>query len=301
MTHTMPALSNHTRSEELYLELMKHCLTRLLWKEKYRPIDRSFQGWRRALLAPMHAVLRRMGLEIVQVEPDRTADRREGRDWPLEAETMVGLKRLDSLQYCVTEVLRRRIPGDLIETGVWRGGSSIFMRAILKAYGDQSRTVWLADSFRGLPPPDPQRYPVDRGDTLWQYSELAIPMSEVRANFERYGLLDEQVAFLPGWFKDTLPAAPIKQLAVLRLDGDLYESTMDALGALYPKVSPGGFIIVDDYGLPTCRAAVDEFRRMHGITEPLRQIDWTGAFWQRSIETMQARSGQQDSVLQRAS
>ncbi|MFO0707239.1 MAG: TylF/MycF family methyltransferase [Nitrospira sp.] len=301
MTHRMPALSNQTGPEELYLELMKHCLTRLLWKEKYRPLDRALRGWRRALVAPMHALASRMGLEIVQLEPDRTADRREGRDWPLEAETMVGLKRLNSLQHCVTEVIRRRIPGDLIETGVWRGGSSIFMRAVLKAYGDRSRTVWLADSFRGLPPPDPKRYPVDRGDTLWQYSELAIPMAQVQANFERYGLLDEQVAFLPGWFRDTLPTAPINQLAVLRLDGDLYESTMDALGALYPKVSAGGFVIVDDYGLPTCRAAVDEFRRMHGITEPLQQIDWTGAFWQRSSETMRAHSEQHGDVLQRTS
>ena len=123
------------------------------------------------------------------------------------------------------------------------------MRAVLKAYGDCSRKVWLADSFCGLPQPDPARYPVDQGDTLWTYKELAISLEEVKTNFSRYGLLDEQVAFLPGWFRDTLPAAPINQLAVLRLDGDLYESTMDALTALYHKVSPGGFVIVDDFGL----------------------------------------------------
>jgi len=269
-------------SQELYLQLMKQCLTRMLWREKYRPLAAPLSGWRRVVLTPLQSLARRAELELVHVEPDRAEARREGRDWPLEAETMVGLKRLDNLQYCVTSVIQHGVPGDFIETGVWRGGSSIFMRAILKAYGDRSRTVWLADSFQGLPQPDPARYPVDRGDELWKYSELAIPMEQVKANFARYDLLDEQVAFLPGWFRDTLPSAPIERLAVLRLDGDLYESTMEALVALYPKVSVGGFIIVDDYGLPTCRAAIEDFRRAQGITDPIQLIDWTGAFWQRS-------------------
>ncbi len=273
--------------EELYLHLMKQCLTRMLWKEKYRPMT-SINGWRRLIFDPLRSLLRQVQLEVVHIEPDRTAARQDGRDWPLEAETMIGLKRLDNLQHCVTSVIREGVPGDLIETGVWRGGSSIFMRAVLKAYADRSRKVWLADSFRGLPQPDPVRYPVDHGDTLWTYKELAISIEEVKANFSRYGLLDEQVAFLPGWFRDTLPAAPITQLAILRLDGDLYESTMDALTALYHKVSPGGFVIVDDFGLPTCRAAIEDFRQARGITDPIHQIDWTGAFWRRSTENTRA-------------
>ncbi|NOS79074.1 MAG: macrocin O-methyltransferase [Nitrospira sp.] len=289
-----------TTSEELYLELMKHCLTRMLWREKYRPMATSLSGWRRVVLKPLQLLARRAQLELVHVEPDRAAARQEGRDWPLEAETMVGLKRLDNLQHCVTSVIRNGVVGDLIETGVWRGGSSIFMRAILKAYGDTSRKVWLADSFRGLPPPDPSRYPVDEGDTLWKYSELAIPMEQVKANFSRYGLLDDQVAFLPGWFRDTLPMAPIERLAVLRLDGDLYESTMEALVALYPKVPAGGFVIVDDYGLPTCRAAIEDFRQAHGITDPIQLIDWTGAFWQRSTADRGAMSARRDSPSLRA-
>ena len=273
--------------EELYLHLMKQCLTRMLWREKYRPMT-SVNGWRRVVFEPLQSLLRQVQLEVVKIEPDRVGERQEGRDWPLEAETMVGLKRLENLQHCVTSVIRNGVPGDLIETGVWRGGSSIFMRAVLKAYGDYSRMVWLADSFRGLPQPDPARYPVDQGDTLWTYKELAISLEEVKANFSRYGLLDDQVAFLPGWFRDTLPGAPINQLAVLRLDGDLYESTMDALTALYHKVSPGGFVIVDDFGLPTCRAAIEDFRQVRGITDPIHQIDWTGVFWQRSTENMGA-------------
>lgn len=286
--------------QELYLQLMKQCLTRMLWREKYRPMAASLNGWRSLVLKPLQHLVRQAQMELVHVEPDRTDVREEGRDWPLEAETMVGLKRLENLQACVTSVIRNGVPGDLIETGVWRGGSSIFMRAILKAYGDTSRKVWLADSFRGLPPPDPARYPVDAGDTLWKYSELAIPLEQVKANFARYGLLDEQVEFLPGWFRDTLPTAPIERLAVLRLDGDLYESTMEALVALYPKVSAGGFVIVDDYGLPTCRAAIEDFRQAQGITDPIQLIDWTGAFWQRSAVNHVVTLARQDASSLRA-
>lgn len=194
---------------------------------------------------------------------------------------MIGLARLDNLQMCVTEVLRRNVPGDLVETGVWRGGATIFMRAVLKAYGDRTRVVWAADSFEGVPRPDHQRYPADAGDTLFSFDELAVPLEIVRANFEKYGLLDGQVQFLPGWFRDTLPSAPIERIALLRLDGDLYESTMIALESLYPKVSAGGIVIVDDYALPTCKSAVDAFRSERGIADELQVIDWTGVYWQK--------------------
>ena len=145
MNQPMTEPASGTMPEELYLGLMKQCLTRMLWQEKYRPMATSLSGWRSFVLGPLQFLVRRAQLELVHVEPDRTEAREEGRDWPLEAETMVGLKRLDNLQQCVTSVIRNGVPGDLIETGVWRGGSSIFMRAILKAYGDTSRKVWLAD------------------------------------------------------------------------------------------------------------------------------------------------------------
>jgi O-methyltransferase len=123
--------------------------------------------------------------------------------------------------------------------------------------------------------------PEDAGDQHWRYRELAVGVDEVRSNFARYGLLDDQVRFLEGWFADTLPSAPIERLAVLRLDGDMYASTMDALEPLYPKVSPGGFVIVDDYALPGCRRAVDEYRARDGIDEPIVDIDGMGVFWRR--------------------
>jgi hypothetical protein len=199
---------------------------------------------------------------------------------------MIGMERMANLRHCVEEVLAMGVPGDLIETGVWRGGATIFMRGILKAHGVQDRRVWVADSFEGLPRPDVAKYPADTGDQHHTYNALlGVSLEQVKSNFERYGLLDEQVCFLKGWFKDTLPEAPIEKLAILRLDGDMYESTMDSLTHLYPKLSVGGFLIVDDYGIesPGCLQAVEDYRQAHQILEPIQRIDWGGVFWQRSV------------------
>lgn len=205
-----------------------------------------------------------------------------GRDWPLRAHSMIGKLRMDNLGSAVEHVLSHAIPGDFIETGVWRGGACIFMRAILAAHGVRDRVVWCADSFAGLPKPNAALYPADAGDEHHTHTQLAISLEEVRSNFERYGLLDEQVRFLKGWFKDTLCAAPIERLALLRLDGDMYESTMDALNALYAKVSVGGIVIVDDYGaVASCKQAVADFRAEHHIDDPITDIDGIGAWWMK--------------------
>ena len=268
-------------TESLYLDLMKKCLTRLLFPEQCRSLYHHKSRMGRVAWRHAQSLLARFDLNLVQVGSVALEMRQGGEDWPAGAETMIGLKRLNNLENCILDVLRNGVPGDLIETGVWRGGATIFMRAVLKAYRQEDRVVWVADSFRGLPKPNATEYPADAGDTLWRVKQLAIPLEEVKENFRRYGLLDDQVQFLAGWFRDTLPTAPIERLAVLRLDGDLYESTMDALAHLYPKLSPGGYVIVDDYALPNCRAAVDEYRRQHQITEPLARIDQNAQFWQR--------------------
>lgn len=196
--------------------------------------------------------------------------------------SMIGNKRLDQLQMCVETVLDERIPGDLVECGVWRGGASLLMAGILAARGPGERKVWLADSFAGLPVPDPAFDPPVDVEPM-NAEGLAVPLAEVKASFERYGLLDEHVRFLEGWFSDTLPSAPIERIAVLRLDGDLYHSTMDALTSLYAKVSPGGFIIIDDYGaVPSCAQAVHDFRSHHGIKTAMTKIDWTGVYWRKT-------------------
>jgi hypothetical protein len=196
--------------------------------------------------------------------------------------TMIGRKRLDNIHMALDHVVHHDIAGDVIETGVWRGGATIFIRGYLAAHGITDRTVWVADSFAGLPPPTMAQ------DAGHDYSAavapiLAISRAEVEDLFRRYDLLDGQVKFLEGWFKDTLPAAPIEKLAILRLDGDLYESTSDALNALYDKVSPGGFVIVDDYhDIDPCKQAVEDFRARRGITDPIIDIDWSGAYWRKA-------------------
>ncbi|UPY38172.1 TylF/MycF/NovP-related O-methyltransferase [Sediminicoccus sp. KRV36] len=205
-----------------------------------------------------------------------------GADWPSQAHSMVGRRRMNNIRRLCEKVVQEGVPGDFIETGVWRGGVTIMMRAVLNAYGDTGRTVYVADSFEGVPPPNPEQYPADAGDVHFTAEQLAISQAVVAENFRRYGLLDTQVRFLPGWFKDSLPGAPIERLAILRLDGDLYESTMDALDALYGKLSPGGFVVVDDFGaVPACRAAIEEFRATHGITAELTAIDWGGVYWRK--------------------
>lgn len=280
-------------SAQLYLDLLKQCLTRYLFldeevRDVLTPDDPWNQGhswseppdWKQRLWSPLGRALASRGVRVVT--QGGVAEHRElGRDWPLTAETMIGLRRLDHLQECIETVLDDGVPGDLIETGVWRGGATILMRATLAAHGDESRSVWVADSFQGLPKPNGERYPADALGDLSVHPELAVGVDIVKANFARYGLLDDRVKFLVGWFKDTLPTAPIESLAVMRLDGDYYESTMDALTALYPKLSPGGFVIIDDYRLEPCRQAVHDFRTAHGVDEELTAVEPEGAAWRK--------------------
>ena len=226
----------------------------------------------------------RFGFEIAYKKPYDAELRESGLDWPSRAESMIGLKRMTNIQECIAAIIRDDVPGDLIETGVWRGGACIFMKANLRAWGDDTRKVWLADSFQGLPKPNAVAYPADAGDRLHTQTGLAVGAEQVRHNFERYGLLDDNVEFLVGWFKDTLPDAPIEKISLMRLDGDMYESTIQAIEALYPRLSPGGFCIIDDFGSHASQAgqAVHDYRGQHGIDDEIIQIDPFGAYWRKS-------------------
>ena len=196
--------------------------------------------------------------------------------------TMLGRKRLDNVEFCVRSILDEGIPGDFIECGVWRGGSVVFMKGLLDAFDVTDRTVWVADSFEGLPPPTAAADVAFGLDlSREKFPSLAIDEQTVRRAFEAHGLLDSRVRFLKGWFSDTLSTAPVERLAMLRIDGDLYSSTNDALRALYDRVSPRGFVIVDDYFLPNCRQAVDEFIVERRLTEEIQRIDWTGIYWRK--------------------
>ena len=288
--------------EARYLDLLKRSLTNLLYLENEA-----------RLIYILHAVVSNSPIEAATIRNIEKDDhpimkvlrsrREEGqiqfiwnyvdaksgksksinlRDATEVAHTMIGSKRLDNIHHCLDAIRRERVPGDLMETGVWRGGAVIFMRGYLAAYNMTDRTVWAADSFAGLPKP---AAPQDAG---YDFSAdvhpiLAISLEEVQHLFAKYNLLDEQVQFVKGWFHESLPHLPVKQLALLRLDGDLYESTRGALVNLYQKVVPGGFVIIDDYGdFAPCRAAVDEFRAEHDIAETIERIDWTGVFWRKN-------------------
>jgi O-methyltransferase len=266
--------SREAEVRDLYLELLIGALTHTI----YEGVDR---------LQPPERVRKQM-FEAVGNSPerwralmDRDRGRAEGRDWPKYAQTMVGLARLRNVRRCVETVLAEDVPGDLIETGVWRGGVAILMRGVLRAHGVDERQVWVADSFAGLPPPDPERYPSDRESWAHEVESLAVPVESVRENFRRYGLLDERVRFVEGWFRDTLPKLRTNTWALVRLDGDMYESTMDGLINLYDGLSVGGFLIVDDLALDPCREAVEDFRRERRIEDPIEEIDWTGVYWRK--------------------
>ena len=269
-------------SNSLYLDLLKRCLTNYIYGDaEYWPIIKP-RGW---LTRRIVNLLDSMNIKLVYYKIFDESLRIEGRNWPPPpfAHTMIGLHRLDNIQACIESILHDDVPGDLIEAGVWRGGAIIFMRAILRSYKVEDRIVWAADSFSGLPRPNPKEYPSDKGVTLYQASELAVSVDEVKRNIDRYGLLDDQVQFLVGWFSNTLATAPIEKLALIRIDADLYESTMNALTNLYPKLSMGGYVIIDDYGaLESCRQAVDDFREFRGIKVPLKWVDYSGVYWRRS-------------------
>lgn len=279
-------MTMHSKSpRELYLHLMKQSLSYLLWPEPDHPMmefNYRRSPVKRFLIAAASRILALKNLSLVQRRTGIEQARRTGTIWPMYADTMIGLERLDNLQSCIETVIVDGVRGDLIETGVWRGGACIFMRAVLAAHGVTDRRVFVADSFKGLPKPDVEKWPADKGDRHYAEQYLSVSRQDVEKNFRRYELLDDQVVFLEGWFSETLPSAPIERLAVLRLDGDMYGSTMEALQHLYPKLQPGGFCIVDDYLLAGCRAAVDDFRKQHAITAEIQPIDGSGVFWRVS-------------------
>ena len=200
--------------------------------------------------------------------------RSAGLDWPRHGLTMVGLARLDDLQACVETVVTDGVEGDVIEAGSWRGGAALLARATLDSLGDP-REVVVADSFQGF-------RVADAGDSdLTRFEHLVAPEEQVRTSFANLGL-DRGVTFLPGYFEETLATLAGRRWALVRLDGDTYEATRTGLDALYDGLTPGGYLVLDDYGsFQGARRAADEFRAQRGITEPIERIDYTGARWRK--------------------
>ena len=270
-----------TADDDPYLDLLKGVLTGRVGGSPYEALLPHGAG-RRRVTRIIERLLRPRGLALVRESPRERIERaaRHGGHPAPGALTMVGERRLDDLEWCVRDVVARGVPGDLVEAGVWRGGVVIFLRALLNRLGADDRMVWAADTFSGLPSTDEVPHP-DDGPLADRPGAYAASRAEVEANLATFGLLDEGVGFLPGAFRETLPDAPIEQLALIRLDADLHHSTQDALTALYPRLSPGGWCVVDDYGsFAGCRRAVDDYRTAHDIHDELVWVDTTQVRWQ---------------------
>ena len=276
--------------KSLYLNLLKNSLT------DYNNIDNPYANaipphfwWKKSYLKKLRNkwiinILGRSKMFVLKSDDyspeERRLRRTNGLDWPImQAQTMVGLRRLQNIQELLEDVIEKRIEGDVVETGVWRGGASIFMRAILKVNDINDKIVWLCDSFEGLPKPEPDKYPADLGDKHYTYDFLSVDQKTVEDNFIKYGMLDDQVRFVKGFFEDTLWDIPAEKFCLLRLDGDMYSSTIISLEALYPKLSEGGYVVIDDFGLAPCAKAVIDFRKANNINSEIIDVDGSGAYW----------------------
>lgn len=213
-----------------------------------------------------------------------------GLDWPAVAFTMIGTKRLSNFRKIIESVIGEHVPGDIVETGVWRGGACIMARAVLFAYGITDRKVIACDSFEGLPSPNAEKFPEDTGAIFHQYADLSVSLETVKSNFAKFNLLDDQVVFLKGWFRDTMPTVESNSIAVLRLDGDMYESTIDPLLHLYDRIPDGGWVIVDDYhAVPAAKAAVHDFLDSRKETPHIHEIDGSGVFFRKNEKSFLSR------------
>ena len=267
-----------------YLELMKVVLTDYYPSKKieHYSLEQLRQTWKIKILKLFDRLLRKRNFTIYKIKTILPENRANGYDWPANAYTMIGINRLTNIEDCIKSIISNNIEGDFLEAGVWRGGAVIFMKAVLHDLGVNNRKIWAADSYKGLPEPN-KMYSADAENKLYLEKILVVSLEEVKNNFSRFGLLDSSIVFLEGLFKNTLPNAPIKKIALLRLDCDMYESTLNALNNLYHKLSDGGYIIIDDYNaFEECKLAVNDFRLKYGIEETIIKIDKEAVYWQKS-------------------
>jgi len=166
----------------------------------------------------------------VRIGANAAPPRMNGNDWPAILQTMVSRARINNMQRCIKDLIRDDVRDDLIETGVWRVPRRVtdLHARSLEGRGHRRRTVWVCDLFDGLPPPDP-RYLADAGAIWHRWRPLSVSPNDVKANFARYSLLDDSVRFVKGWFKEALPMLSNERWALIRLGGDMCQSTMDGL------------------------------------------------------------------------
>lgn len=201
-------------------------------------------------------------------------------------------RSIENTEAAVRNVLRSKIPGDLVECGVFAGAHPAVMARLLMDAGVTTRKVHLFDSFKGIPFPSKE----DKGDVtkmlgpgrdgrLKSTGVSKCSIDTVRRNMNRLGINPALLVYHEGWFQKTMAAEAqsIDQIAVLRLDADLYESTKICLHQLYPKLSIGGWCIVDDYGLDGCRHAVDEYLSIIGEQPEIIKVpgEWSVVYWKK--------------------
>lgn len=202
----------------------------------------------------------------------------ESSSWKIERlslpATLLTRKQLDLIHASVLAVERDCVAGDFLEAGVWRGGVIILLRALLNAYAIPDRRVVAADSFAGIP-----RNTRATGDPVDGWADRWIAsLEEVKKLIARFDLLDDRVVFLSGFFEDSFKTLTDERYAIIRLDSDSYDSVETSLEYLYPRVSRGGIVIIDDWHLPGCRMAVETYRAQLGIRDPIEVVDGN-AWW----------------------
>ena len=204
----------------------------------------------------------------------------------VEPYTMTSLERVLAAIRATIYVSENAVPGDIVECGVWRGGSSMAMAQTLQQRGDTSRQFYLFDTFQGMTEPtdadiDPNgrdaaglMATADDRDASWMWARATL--EDVQANLAKTGYPENKVKYIKGPVEETIPASAPGAISILRLDTDWYESTKHELEHLYHRLSPGGVLIIDDYGhWQGARQAVDEFFRGKAF---LGRIDYSGRF-----------------------
>lgn len=198
--------------------------------------------------------------------------------------TMTSIERLYAMHKAVEHMARARLQGAIVECGVWRGGSMMMAALTLLALGKTDRNLFLFDTFAGHPRPDPERdckehyeFWLQRRRTDQSSSWAEATLEEVRNNLASTGYPLDKITFVQGIVQETIPANAPAAIALLRLDTDWYDSTAHELHHLYPRLVPGGVLIVDDYGeMQGQKQAVDEFCAQNGFALLLNRIDNSG-------------------------
>jgi O-methyltransferase len=237
----------------------------------------------------VQGALGRLGYEVRRVQPPSDDVKSFPPDFDHEVRdlfqrvqpyTLTGMERVLALRDSVRYISRAGIDGDICECGVWRGGSMMVVAITLVELGDTDRNLYMFDTFTRPPDAGPRDGEGDQAALEQDLKNPAysyLPMDEVRRNLERTGYPPDKLQFVPGLVEETLPERSPERLALLRLDTDYYSSTAHEMTHLYPRINPGGVLIVDDYGdFVGAKAAVDEYFASADEHVLLNRIDSTG-------------------------